>query len=120
MAEQRLGQPRYMVHWKARLMTQDRVLHEAIINQAVAGGVGVIAHQALPLGTLVNIEFHVKYRGNAERIRAKTKVVYCRILSGNEGVVLELRFTYTSKEEMHLYNNVVQVFSSAKEFQLRM
>lgn len=120
MAEQRLGQPRYLVNWSARLMTQDRSLHDVSVNQAVAGGVGVIAHQALPLSSAVNIEFHVKYRGNIDRIRAKTKVVYCRILSGNEGVVLELRFTHISNDENHVYNNILQVFASSKEFQLRM
>lgn len=119
MAEERLTGPRYMVNWKARLMTQDRQVHDVTINEAIHGGLGVLGLQAMPLGTDVNIEFYVNYRGKQERIRAKTRVCYCRILSGNEGVVLELRITYTSKDEMHLYNNVLQVFSSSKEFQLR-
>jgi len=119
LAAERLGKPRYMVHWKSRMMTRDRQVHDVLVNQIASGGVALISQQAQPIGADVNIEFHVKYRGNMERFRAKTKVAYCRILSDNQGAVLELLFTYASKEEIHMFNNILQVFANAKEFQLR-
>lgn len=119
MAQERLGNPQYLVHWKARIMTINRAVYDVIVDHAAGNGVSIIAAQAQPIGTNVNIEFYVKYRGKLERIRAKTQVIYCRILSANQGVVLELRFTFVSREDMHLYNNVLQVFASSKEFQLR-
>jgi len=100
-------------------MARDRQLQNVLINEIAVGGVAIQAQQALPVGADVNLEFNVKYRGENERIRAKTKVLYCRIQSGSKGVVLELKIVFCAKEEMHVFNNILQIFTNAKEFKLQ-
>ncbi len=119
MSEQRLEQPRFLVHWQSRIMTLDRRVHQALIDQIAADGLAIRTEQALSIGADVNIEFHVKYRDNKERIRAKTKVIYCRILAASQGALLELKFSGISKEEMHIYKNILQLLGNAREFQLK-
>ncbi|TVZ39522.1 hypothetical protein P886_3926 [Alteromonadaceae bacterium 2753L.S.0a.02] len=115
----RLEGPHYMVFWKSRVMTPDRQIREARVSAASQHGFIVEFEQALPLGSNANIELYVKYRGATQRLRAKTSVVYCRVLSNNAGAVLELRTTYISNDDMHTYNNILQTFANSKEFQLR-
>ncbi|SMF64369.1 hypothetical protein SAMN02745866_04150 [Alteromonadaceae bacterium Bs31] len=120
MSQERLAQPRYMVHWQSRIMTRDRQVHSALVEHIAQKGVSIKTDTALTLGSDVNIEFYIKYRDKKERIRAKTKVIYCRVLSSNQGVVLELKFTHISGEEMHIYNNTLQLLGNAREFQLKL
>ncbi|WP_246434691.1 hypothetical protein [Teredinibacter haidensis] len=115
LTQQRLAKPHYIVQWKARVMTPDRQLCETYIKAVAKGGFVINFPYALSLGSDANIELYVEYRGKMERIRAKTRVVYCRLLSNNQGAVIELRITFTSKEEMHIFNNVLQIFTNANE-----
>jgi len=113
MIQQRLGKPQFPVHWNARIMTADRVVREVVIRYAARGGVCVMSSQAISVGAQVNLEFFVNYRSRLERIRVRTTVSYCRVLADNEGVLMDLLFGYTSKAEMHVFNNVLQLLVNA-------
>lgn len=112
MTQQRLAKPFYPVRWQGRIMTVDKAVREVSVSHATREGVSILASQMVSVGAQVNIEFYAKYRGALARFRAKTTVAYSRLLSGGDGVVLELRFTYLSKEEMHTYNNVLQLLAN--------
>jgi hypothetical protein len=111
---------RYMVFWKARVLTADRQLHKAIIKEVMQGGFSIDFPHTVPLGTEINIEFYVDFRDKRERVRAKTEVVYCLLRSNSESAKLDLKITRTSKEEMHLLNNILMTFSESKEIDLKL
>jgi len=117
--EERLRGQRFMVFWKARCMLPDRSLHESAIKTITQSGFAIELEQAVSLGKDVNIEFYVKYRDKDERIRVKTTVIYCMILSENRGAYMEVKIKQISNEEMHTLNNILQVLGESKEFDLR-
>jgi len=98
---------RYSVRWRARISLPTKEVIEVQIEDISKGGVGICYKHALSKGSQVSVEFYVKYRGKAVRIRAKTKVMFTTILSGNRGAKLGLQFTAISGEHMHALNNVL-------------
>ncbi|WP_037991138.1 hypothetical protein [Teredinibacter turnerae] len=111
----RLAPPHFSVRYSARVMTPDRRITEALVTGIAKQGFIVAYRQALPVGSLANIEVNAPYRGGQCRLRAKTQVVYCRLLSGDRGAELELAMIFISAGDMHTYNNILQSFAEAGE-----
>ena len=114
---ERSGGPRFLVHWRARLFLADKVIHSATVTSIFKTGLCIRFHQAIGLGSDMNLEFLVNFRKEAHRIRVKAKVEYC-LLSGN-GADVDVLITQVSREHNHLLGNILQELSEAKEFNLR-
>ena len=119
MSGKRLRPPRYMVHWKARVLTPDKKIYPGLIKEIMRTGFNLEFHQALPLDSTLNIEFTFKYRGEAVKVRARTNVEYCLILANNGGVEIDLSINTIASEHQHILNNVMQTFANASNINLR-
>lgn len=115
----RKGGARFVVNWRARLFMTDKVIHPATITSAYKSGFALQFHQAVPLGTEMNLEFSVDFRGEAQRIRIKAKVGYCLLRSNGDGVDMDVVTSQISREDHHLMGNILQVLTESKEFNLR-
>lgn len=111
--------PCYMVYWKTRVLTADRVVREGLINQVRKGGFDMDYEHAVSVGSDMAIEFHVKYRNEMRRIRANTKVVYCMVKSQNAGALLKVDITRISHDDDHVLNNILHTFGESGEFDLK-
>lgn len=110
---------RWMVRWPARTLTQKRELSECFVCEVMKGGMAIQTPNSIAIGSLLNIEFFINFRNKKHRIRAKTKVTNCHILSNNEGVLIDLKITQCSPEEIHTLNNVLMTFQESTEVDLR-
>lgn len=115
----RKGGQRYLVHWKARFFLADKVIHQAVINSIFKGGFSFIFSQALPIGKEINLEMGIKYRDEPKRIRIKAKIDYCLLRSNNDGAEIDIITTKIGREDNHTINNILQMMSESKEFNLR-
>lgn len=118
--EERLRGPRYMVYWKARSMLQDRTIFPTVIKTVSQGGFAIELDQAVSRGKDINLEFYVNYAGSDHRIRLKSTVIYCMILSGNRGAYMEVKIKQISSEERQIINNILDALADSKEFDLRL
>ena len=116
----RLPGPSYMVHWKARSMTSDRSVFPTVVKAISQFGFAIELAQAVSRGKEVNIEIFLNFDGEEKRIRVKTTVLYCMILSENRGAYMEVSIKQISPEEMHVLNSVLQVLGNSPEFDLRL
>jgi len=119
MKAQALKGTRYMVYWRSKVLMQDRVLRNGVIQKVCKEGFVMRFPQAVSLGVDVNLEFYVSYKEEQCRIRVKTSVVACMLLSGGLGADLELQIVTLSKDERHTLNNVLQLLENSSEFNLR-
>lgn len=109
----------YMVYWKTRVLTADRVLCDGLISQVRKGGFDMDFEYAVSVGSDMAVEFHVKYRNQMRRIRANAKVVYCMVKAQNAGALLKLEITRINHDDDHVLNNILQTFGESGEFDLR-
>ena len=114
-----LDHARWMVNWPARTLTPDRKLLEAVVSEVAKGAVSIRYPYSLAIGSQLNIEFHVDFRGKKHRIRAKTKVLQCQLLSQNKGALVDLKLTQCSPQEIHTLNNILMTFIDSDEVDLR-
>lgn len=108
MSDERREHKRFAVNWRGRVAYQNQVL-DVTIRDVSKGGVGIIFPYVLTTGTLMSVEFYVKYRGKMVRIRAKTRVTFNTTLADNAGAKLGLQFTAVGKEELHVLANVLHM-----------
>lgn len=116
---QRIGGPRYLVHWKARLFMSDKVIHPATVIGIFEKGFVLRFFRATPLNTEMNIEFMVNFREEMHRIRIKGQVKYCLLRSQGDGADIDIATTKISREDNHTLNNILQILQESKEFNLR-
>lgn len=114
---QRKGGPRFIVNWRARFFTDDKVIHPAQVNSVFKTGFCLHVQQAVSIGTTVHVEFIVNFRNQAERIRVKATVDYCLVRS--DGADIDILTAGISPAHNHLLSNILQEISEAKEFNLR-
>lgn len=117
---QRKGKKRYMVHWRCRLFMADKVIHNAVITSVFKEGFGLLFLNAVPVGSLMNVEFAISFNNQPHRIRLKATVDYCLIRSQGDGADLDLITTKIAPKDMHTINNILQELEESKEFNLRM
>ena len=110
-----------MVYWRARLFMADKVIHPAIITGAYKTGFVLKFHQALAIGTEMNVEFAVKFRDEMHRIRVKAKVAYCQLGGGNSAseVEMDISTIKISREDNHLMGNILQTLANSAEMNLK-
>jgi len=109
-----------MVHWRARLFMADKKIHKATVASIFKAGFCLQFHQAVAVGSDMNVEFAVKYRGENQRIRVKGKVSYCLLRSSGDGADIDLMFTQISSTDNHTYNNILQTLMQSSEVNLRL
>lgn len=114
-----LDTARWMVNWKARTMTADRKLVEAVVCEVMKGGFAIRYPYSLAIGSQLNIEFFVNFQEKQNRIRAKTKVTYCQLASNGQSALIDLKITQASSSEIHLLNNVLMAFVDSNQIDLR-
>ncbi|MFT5082405.1 MAG: hypothetical protein ACI9Y1_000430 [Lentisphaeria bacterium] len=114
-SDERRNFRRYAVNWRARVLLPDRQLYEVTINNASKGGVAIDFDRVLALGTILKIEFYIKYRGKMKRIRAKVKVSASTVLSDNRGAKLGLQFVEVSTDNLHSLANVLHILGDENE-----
>lgn len=114
MSEERREHQRFAVNWRGRVAFEGE-LYEIPIKDVSKGGVGVNFPFMLTVGTRMSVEFHVKYRGKMERLRAKTRVCFNTMLANNAGAKLGLQFTAMAKEDIHTLSNVLHTLEDGAE-----
>lgn len=114
------GVDRFMVRWPARTMDSNRQIQHIVITAIMQGGLSIEFPHNLPIGASLNIEFYVTYENKRNRIRAKTKVVYCLLFSGSSGARIDLKIIQAAPEELHLLNNVLMTLANSSEVDLRL
>ncbi|PCK03676.1 MAG: hypothetical protein COA42_20295 [Alteromonadaceae bacterium] len=118
MSEDPSKHPSYMVHWKVRVLTPDKRITPALISQIRKGGISIDFNQMLAIGTEVLVEFHVKYKNELTRLRAKTQVQSC-ILKSNQAPIIHTIIKKMDSHDVHTFNNILQTLSESKEVNLR-
>lgn len=113
MSKERRVHARYNVNWRSRVLLLDRSIRPAQITNVSKGGLYVIFAHAISIGTEICVEFHVEYRGETHRIRAKTIVTYSAVLSENRGAGLGVQFTEIDSKSYHVLNNVIQTLADS-------
>ena len=61
--------PRYLANWRARFFLDDRKIQFATVSAIYKGGYGLQCVQCLPIGSVMNLEFLVRYKEYPTRIR---------------------------------------------------
>lgn len=111
--------PRYMTNWRARYFLADKRITHATIAAIYQGGFTLSCHQGVPVGQTMNLEFIVNYKDTPTRIRLKAKVDYCLIRSNASGADVDVVITQIPPQDQHVVNNLLQIMSSSKAFDLR-
>ena len=111
--------PRYWANWRARYFLHDRKIHHATVIAVYKTGFTLQCAHCLPVGAMMNLEFLVRYKELPTRIRVKGKVTYCLLKSNGDGAEVEVTTTKISGEHQHVVNNLIQLLSDSKEFNLR-
>lgn len=117
---ERKGGKRFMVHWRCRLFMADKHIHNAIITSVFDKGFGMLFLSAVPVGTVMNVEFGLSFNERSHKIRFKAAVDYCLIRSDGEGADLDLITSKISADDQHTINNILQTLSETREFNLRL
>ncbi|ABD79992.1 hypothetical protein Sde_0730 [Saccharophagus degradans 2-40] len=117
---QRKGGNRFMVHWRCRLFMADKKIHNAVITSVFDKGFGLLFLQAVPMNTIMNVEFGLSFNERPHKIRFKGVVDYCLIRSDNTGADIDLLTTKIANEDQHTINNILQALAESKEFNLRL
>ncbi len=73
------------------------------------GGASINFAYALAVGTQINIEFCVTYKGKKENIQAQTRVIFITLLADNHGAKLGLRFQKISPTHSKLLANILHL-----------
>jgi hypothetical protein len=116
---QRKGGARFMVHWRTRLFMADKVIHPAVITAVFKTGFCLQFHQAVPIGTEMNVEFMVNFRDQTHTVRVKANVDYCLLRAKGDGADLDIITTKIDHKDHHMLGNILQELSEAKQFNLR-
>lgn len=106
MKERRRHQ-RFSVKWKGRIALANQGVENVSICNASLGGLCFVYLHALPFGSALKLEFHVRYRNENARIRVKAKVSHTDILSGNRGAKIGVEFVSASPDAMHKLANAL-------------
>ncbi|MBU2984872.1 hypothetical protein KO528_05895 [Saccharophagus degradans] len=112
----RKGGKRFNVHWRCRLFMADKKIHEAVITSVFDKGFGLLFLQAVPVDTVMNVEFGLSFNDKPVKIRFKGAVDYCLIRSDKTGADLDLLTTNISSTDKHTINNVLQALGEANGF----
>lgn len=111
--------PRYLANWRARYFLDDRKIQFATVTAIYKTGYSLLCTQCLPVGAVINLEFLVRYKDHPTRIRIKGRVDYCLLKSTGDGAEVEITTTKITPEHQHVVNNLIQLLSDSKEFNLR-
>lgn len=111
--------PRYMTNWRARYFLADKRISHATISAIYQGGFTLSCHQGIPVGKTMNLEFIVNYKDTPTRVRLKATVDYCLIRSNSPGADVDVAITQIPAHDKHVVNNLLQIMSSSKAFNLR-
>lgn len=98
MPEEKRQAKRLKVNWNGRVLLPSGTLQGVSLLNVAISGAGIVFPHALPLSSVVLLEFHLPIGTTKQRVRAKTQVVHNTILSQNRGVHVGLRFVYLSDE----------------------
>lgn len=110
---------RYWANWRARYFLEDRKIYHATVTAIYKKGFSLQCAHCLPVGAMMNLEFLVRYKDLPTRIRIKGKVDYCLLKNNGNGAEVEVITTKISREHQHVVNNLIQLMSDSKEFNLR-
>ncbi|HEY7773101.1 MAG TPA: hypothetical protein VIC26_07955 [Marinagarivorans sp.] len=116
--ESRTG-ARYLANWRARYFLHDRKIQHATVSAIYKTGYTLQCTHCLPVGAIMNLEFLVRYKDLPTRIRIKGRVDYCLLKSSGDEAEVEVTTTKISREHQHVVNNLIQLLSNSKEFNLR-
>ena len=111
--------PRYLANWRARYFLDDRKIQFATVAAIYKTGYSLQCGHCLPVGAVMNLEFLVRYKDHPTRIRIKGRVDYCLLKSTGDGAEVEVTTTKITPEHQHVVNNLIQLLSDSKEFNLR-
>ena len=111
--------PRYLANWRARYFLEDRKIEFATVSAIYKTGYSLQCNNCLPVGAMMNLEFLVRYKELPTRIRVKGRVDYCLLKNTGAGAEVEVTTTKISHEHQHIVNNLIQLLSDSKEFNLR-
>lgn len=113
-APQRSKGQRFSVNWPARMFQKDKIIHRAQIIAVYEKGYTLAFAYALPIGSIVNIEFRALLKDQPHLIRAKAKVDYCLLKSQNNSSEIDLITTQIAREDQHTIRNILQYHEENK------
>ncbi len=108
MGRERRQHRRFSVNWRGRVLLSDRSLYHVVIRDVSKGGVAIDFDHVLPLKTPVNVEVTAPYKTGQIQLRAKTVVMHHTVLADGRGARLGLMFTEMSKDNIHVFSNLLQ------------
>jgi hypothetical protein len=113
------GGVRYLANWRARYFLEDKKICFATVGAIYKTGYTLQCHHCLPVGAIMNLEILVLYKELPTKIRLKGRVDYCLLKTNGDGAEAEVTTVKISHDHQHIVNNLIQLLSHSKEFNLR-
>lgn len=107
---QRIGGARYQTNWRSRVIVRKGSVEPGTITEIMKNGICMQFSESLEVGKKISVEFFVYYNGGDRRIRAVMEVHNCIFRSEVDGVELDLEVKEISEDELHMFNNVLQLY----------